>query len=145
MIRSRADYSMSRIIPVPAEAENTARCAVDAIFQVHRALGPGLLESVYAACLEEELGGRAMQFTREVAIPLRYGSKQMEVGFRADFIVAGCLLIELKAVEALHPVHHAQVITYLKLTGLPLALLVNMNVPRIKDGIHRLFHPSLAS
>jgi GxxExxY protein len=86
-----------------------------------------------------------MSFAREVAIPLRYGAKHLEVGFRADFIVAGSLLIELKAVEALHPVHHAQVITYLKLAGLPLALLVNMNVPRIKDGIHRLFNPSLAS
>lgn len=86
-----------------------------------------------------------MPFAREVAIPLNYGSKRLEVGFRADFIVAGSLLIELKAVEALHPVHQAQVITYLKLASLPLALLVNMNVPRIKDGIHRLFHPSLAS
>lgn len=113
--------SMSRIIPVPPDVEDTARCAVDAIFKVHRTLGPGLLESVYAACLDDELGSRALPFTREVAIPLRYGSKQVEVGFRADFIIAGSLLIELKAVEALHPVHHAQVITYLKLTGLPLA------------------------
>jgi GxxExxY protein len=69
----------------------------------------------------------------------------MEIGFRADLIVSDRLLIELKAVETIHPVHRAQVITYLKLTNLPLALLVNMNVPRIKDGIHRLFNPGLVS
>ncbi len=136
---------MSRIITVSPDAENTARIAVDSIFTVHRTLGPGLLESVYSTCLEEELRSRNMPFAREVAIPLRYGTKHLEAGFRADFIIAGLLLIELKAVEALHPVHHAQVITYLKLSGLSLALLVNMNVPRIKDGIHRLFNPILAS
>ena len=136
---------MSRIISVPPDVENTARLAVDSIFTVHRTLGPGLLESVYSTCLDEELRNRKIPFAREIAIPLHYRSKHLEVGFRADFIVDGSLLIELKAVEALHPVHHAQVITYLKLAGLPLALLVNMNVPRIKDGIHRLFNPSLAS
>lgn len=141
----RGPTIMSGSISVSPEVESTARLVVHSIFMVHRTLGPGLFESVYATCLEEELRNQKMLFVREVAIPLRYGSKQLEVGFRADFVVAQALLIELKAVEALHPVHHAQVITYLKLAGLPLALLVNMNVPRIKDGIHRLFNPSLAS
>jgi len=136
---------MSRIIFVPPGVEDIARLAVNSIFSVHRTLGPGLLESVYSTCLDEELRIRKIAFAREVAIPLHYGSRHLEVGFRADYIIAGSLLVELKAVEALHPVHHAQVITYLKLSGLPLALLVNMNVPRIKDGIHRLFSPSLAS
>lgn len=135
---------MTRILFSP-EIELVARNAVDSVFHVHRALGPGLLESVYAECLAEELRTRLITFTKETAIPLSYREKHLEVGFRADFIVAKSLLIELKAVEALHPVHYAQVITYLKLTKLPLALLINMNVPRIKDGIHRLFNPSLAS
>jgi GxxExxY protein len=118
---------------------------VDSIFKVHRTLGPGLLESAYTVCIQEELRSRGIVFAAEVAVPLQYGSRRLESGFRADLIVADSLLIELKAVETLHPVHHAQVITYLKLTNLPLGLLVNMNVPRIKDGIHRLFNPSLAS
>src|SRR3954466_13328641 len=136
---------MSRMIIVPPEVEVTARTAVDSIFKVHLALGPGLLESVYSACIQEELRYRGLAVQCEVAVPLQYRSKRMEVGFRADLIVSGLLLIELKAVETLHPVHYAQVITYLKLTNLPLGLLVNMNVPRIKDGIHRLFSPNLAS
>lgn len=136
---------MSRTIVVPPEVEIVAHCAVDSVFQVHRTLGPGLLESVYSVCIGEELQKRNIPYAREVAIPFQYGSKYLDMGFRADFIIADLLLIELKAVEALHPVHHAQVITYLKLTKLPLGLLVNMNVPRIKDGLHRLFNPSLAS
>jgi GxxExxY protein len=136
---------MSRVIIVPPEVERVARCAVDSIFKVHRTLGPGLLESAYTVCIQEELRSRGIVFASEVAVPLQYGSRRLESGFRADLIVADSLLIELKAVETLHPVHRAQVITYLKLTNLPLGLLVNMNVPRIKDGIHRLFNPSLAS
>jgi GxxExxY protein len=136
---------MSRVIAIPDHVERTAKVVVDALFQVHLALGPGLLESVYETCVEEELVARGLQVNRQVAIPLQYRSRRVEVGFRADLIVERNLLIELKAAESLHPVHHAQVITYLKLTGIPLGLLVNMNVPRIRDGIHRLFNPSLAS
>ena len=81
---------------------------------------------------------------REVALPVFYREQRVDIGFRADCIVEGKLLLELKAVEALLPVHRAQVVTYLKITRLPLGLLVNFNVSLIKDGIHRLFNPALA-
>jgi len=87
---------------------------------------------------------RRIQYVREAAIPLTNRARQLDVGFRADFILEDKLLIELKAVETLLPVHQAQVITYLKLSALELGLLINLNVPLIKDGIRRIFNPRLA-
>lgn len=135
---------MKRNLIIAPDVEEAARNAVDALFHLHSSLGPGLLESVYSSCLAEELTYRRIRHTREVAIPVNYRSRKLDAGFRADFIIDNKLLIELKAVEALLPIHQAQVITYLKLTGLHLGLLVNLNVPLIKDGIRRLFHPMLA-
>jgi GxxExxY protein len=135
---------MNRKLIISAEVEDLASKTVDAAFHLHNELGPGLLESVYCACLEEELRHRGLACAREVPIPLHYRARQVEIGFRADFVVANQLLLELKAIESILPVHRAQVITYLKLTKLPLALLINFNVPLIKDGIHRLFNPGLA-
>ncbi len=134
---------MNRKLNLSPEVEAIARKTVDALFLVHSELGPGLLESVYGVCLEEELRHRGIKFTREVAIPLHYRTRQLEVGFRADFVVEEKLLIELKAVESLLPVHQAQVITYLKLSKLDLGFLVNFNVPLIKDGMRRLINPNL--
>src|SRR5471030_1776666 len=135
---------MKRKLAISSDVEEVARNAVDALFHLHIELGSGLLESVYGFCLEEELRYRGIRYIREAAIPLKYRSRQLDTGFRVDFIVEDKLLIELKAVEALLPVHQAQVITYLKLSGLQLGLLVNLHVPLIKDGIRRLFNPSLA-
>ena len=135
---------MSRELNISRDVEDIARNAVDALFHLHTDLGPGLLESVYATCFEEELRYRGIKFVREAAIPLHYRSRQLEVGFRADFIIRDQLLIELKAVESLLPVHLAQVITYLKLSDLELGLLVNLNVPLVKDGIRRVFNPKLS-
>jgi GxxExxY protein len=140
----RADPKMNRILNIPAEVEETARQTVDAIFHIHRELGPGLLESVYATFLDVELRHRGLACVREVALPVFYREQRVDIGFRADCIVEGKLLLELKAVEALLPVHRAQVITYLKIARLPLGLLINFNVPLIKDGIHRLFSPALS-
>jgi GxxExxY protein len=123
--------------------QNTEKLAtevVDAIFAVHREIGPGLLESVYEECLAVELTSRSLNFQRQAAVPVAYRGRQIEVAFRADLIVEDLLLIELKAVEALSPVHKAQAITYLKLLRLPLGLLVNFNVPLIKDGIKRVIN-----
>ena len=139
----RADPKMNRTLNIPADVEDTARKTVDAIFHIHRELGPGLLESVYANFLELELRHRALPCVREIALPVIYREQRVDIGFRADCIVEGKLLLELKAVEGLLPVHRAQVVTYLKITRLPLGLLVNFNVPLIKDGIHRLFNPAL--
>ena len=139
----RADPIMNRNLNISADVEDTARKTVDAIFHIHRELGPGLLESVYATFLEVELRHRELVCVREIALPVTYRGQRVDIGFRADCIVEGKLLLELKAVEGLLPVHRAQVITYLKITRLPLGLLVNFNVPLIKDGMHRLFNPTL--
>ena len=123
--------------------EALATAAVDAAIAVHRELGPGLLESVYEQCLAHELVARGLSVKAQVPVPVIYRSLRLETGFRADLILHDALLLELKAVESLLPVHKAQVITYLKLTRLPLGFLINFNVPLLKDGLHRIIHPSL--
>jgi len=111
---------------------------IGACVEVHRALGPGLLESVYEACLAHELSLRGISHRRQVTIPIAYKGIHLDCGFRVDLLVEGELLVELKAVENLLRVHVSQVLTYLKLTNLELALLVNFNVPRLVDGLRRL-------
>ena len=111
---------------------------IGAAMQVHRALGPGLLEGAYEACLAHELAIREFAFERQRPIPLTYGREVIEVGFRADFIVEKAILLELKSVERLQPIHTAQVLTYLKLTGLQLGLLINFNVTSLQQGIRRV-------
>jgi GxxExxY protein len=114
-----------------------ATIAVDICYKIHTTLGPGLLESVYEAAFAYELGKRGIAFTRQHGIIARYGEAVLDVGFRADIIMENNLIIEIKSVEKLEKVHHKQVLTYLKLTGIKLALLVNFNVNLIKEGLHR--------
>jgi GxxExxY protein len=128
---------------IEAEHERLCSMALDAALAVHRELGPGLLESVYHDCLAYEIHTRGLSLNREVAIPVRYKELNIEMGFRADLIVEKNLLIELKAVESLQPIHISQVITYLKLANLPLGLLINFNTPLLKDGVRRILHPSI--
>ena len=130
---------MNQII-IPPEIERLATLAVDAAFAVHTELGPGLLESAYQACFIHELGLRGVAYQKELPVPLNYIGVLIEVGFRADVIIERKLLIELKAVEQLLPIHKAQVITYLKLTHLPLGLLINFNEVLIKHGIQRVLN-----
>lgn len=111
---------------------------VDASMRIHRELGPGLLESVYHRILKHELEKRGLQVESEVAVPVEWDGVRMEVGFRADLIVEGKVIVELKSVEKTAPVHRKQVITYLKLTGLPVGLLINFGEALLKDGVHRL-------
>lgn len=111
---------------------------VGAMIQVHRQLGPGLLESTYEKCLAEELDHVGLSFKRQVPIQVVYRNASVDCGYRADFIVEGDLLLELKAVETLLPVHVAQVLTYLKLARIDVALLVNFNAITIRDGLRRL-------
>ncbi len=115
-----------------------AKQVVDAAFAVHSALGPGLLESVYETCLAHELGKRGLGVERQLPLPVVYDGVLLEAALRLDLLVAGCVVVELKAVDQLLPVHQAQVLTYLKLSGHRLGLLINFNVPRIRDGIRRL-------
>lgn len=115
-----------------------AQQIVDCAFAVHSALGPGLLESVYDRCLACELEARGIQVQRQVAVPVRYRGLAFDTGFRMDLVVGGLVVVEVKAVEKLLPVHEAQLLTYLKLSDCRLGLLVNFNVALIKYGIKRL-------
>jgi len=115
-----------------------SKIVVDCIFKVHKNIGPGLLESAYEECLFYELSKTGLHIERQKPLPLFYETIKMEIGYRLDFLVDNQLVIEVKAVEALNDVHKAQVITYLKLSGCKLGLLVNFNVVLIKDGIKRI-------
>ena len=108
-----------------------------AIYNVYNELGPGLLESVYVAALLHELNNEGFDVETEVAIPVIYKNAKLNVGFRLDMLVNEKIIIEVKSVENLAEVHHKQVLTYLRLTGLKLAILVNFNVDTINDGIYR--------
>ena len=115
-----------------------SKIAVDCMFKVHKNLGPGLLESAYEECLFYELSKTDLFIERQKPLPLFYETIRMEIGYRLDFLIESKLVIEVKAVETINDVHKAQVITYLKLSGCKLGLLVNFNVVLIKDGIKRL-------
>lgn len=110
---------------------------VDAIYKVHKALGPGLLESAYQACLAYEMEKRGLKVVCEVILPVIYDDLQIDAGYRIDMLVEDCVIIENKAVEKLPPIYEAQLLTYMKLKGCWLGFLVNWNTPLIKDGIHR--------
>ena len=110
---------------------------VDAAMKVHTALGPGLLESAYEACLLHELRKRGQKVLSQVALPVVYDGVKIDVGYRIDLLVENVVIVELKAVEKLLPIHDAQLLSYLKLGGYRLGLLINFNVLHLKDGIKR--------
>lgn len=124
--------------PLPESTGEAVTKAVDAIYKVHKVLGPGLLESVYETCLLHEFKLRSMDCKSQVALPLIYEGYRLESGLRLDMLVEDSVIIEIKAIETLLPVHEAQLLTYLKLTGKRLGLLVNFNVPAIRKGIKRI-------
>ncbi|MBP3301914.1 MAG: GxxExxY protein [Opitutales bacterium] len=113
---------------------------LNAAFAVHSALGPGLLESAYARCLAVELAERGISAEAEVVLPINYRSRKIESAFRVDLLVEKRIVVELKSVVELTPLHLAQVLTYLKLLNLPSGLLINFNTVRLKDGIRRIFN-----
>lgn len=106
--------------------------------EVHKALGPGLLESAYEECLCYEMTTNGLTFRRQVALPIRYKSVQLDCAYRADVIVDGRVLLELKAIERMLPIHRAQLLSYLRLSGLKTGLLLNFNVPLLRDGVLRM-------
>lgn len=120
------------------ELNELSQIIVDAAFQVHRGLGPGLLESVYEVVLADALRARGLKVERQKPIPIRFEGKVFDEGFRADLIVEGRILVELKSVEQLARVHKKQVLTYLKLSGIPLGLLINFGGELLKGNIERL-------
>lgn len=107
-------------------------------YKVHSALGPGLLESTYEACLQKELLLSGLRAIKQVPLPVVYREEILDVGYRVDLIVEDTVIIELKAVDEINPVHKAQLLTYLKLSGIPLGLLINFNVKDLKTGITRM-------
>lgn len=111
---------------------------VDTAFRIHRSLGPGLLESVYEKCLEHELRRRGIAVRSQVLLPVTYGGIQIDSGLRLDLIVEERIVVEVKAVETMHSLYTAQLLTYLKLTQLRVGFLINFNVPLIRNGIKRI-------
>jgi GxxExxY protein len=122
---------------IPARTEAAARVAVDGAVQVHKTLGPGLLESAYEHCLAYEIGRRGLSVKRQVALPVIYEGEQLDAGYRLDLVIDGAVIIEVKSIDALAPIHDAQVLTYLKLSGLRIGLLMNFNVTLLKQGLKR--------
>jgi GxxExxY protein len=110
---------------------------IGAAIEVHKALGPGLLESVYEACLCHELRLRGLRFRRQIDIPAEYKGVKLDSAYRLDLLVEGKVVVEVKSVEALLPIHEAQLLTYLRLAGKRVGLLINFNAPVLKKGIIR--------
>jgi GxxExxY protein len=123
---------------IPIDIETIAASVVDACLKVHRALGPGLLESTYQACLAHELRSRGLRVECQAPLPVRYGTITVEAGCRIDMLVEDLVIVENKSSQALLPIHEAQLLTYLKLSGRKLGFLINWSVPLIKDGLKRM-------
>ena len=117
---------------------------IGAAIEVHRLLGPGLLESTYMPCLQFELATRDLRFLAQQAVPIRYKTMELDAKYRIDLLVENLVVVEVKSVECLLPVHQAQVLTYVRLTGCPAGLLINFNVPKLVDGVKRLSNSDLS-
>jgi GxxExxY protein len=122
------------------EVNRVSGIVVDAAMKVHSALGPGLLESAYEACLVRELRKRGLQVDEQVPIQVRYDGEVLDIGYRADLLVQACVLVELKSIEAVLPIQKAQLLSYLRLSGKDVGLLINFNVEHLKNGIKRVIN-----
>ncbi|MEW6093268.1 MAG: GxxExxY protein, partial [Chloroflexota bacterium] len=123
---------------IPADVEQVGKIVLDAAFRVHTALGPGLLESVYVTCHAYEIRESGLLVETQVAVPVTYKNLRMEGGMRLDLLIEKCVIVEIKAVETMNPVYEAQLLTYLRLTGIRLGYLINFSVPHLKNGIKRM-------
>ena len=111
---------------------------IGAAIEVHKSLGPGLLESAYEECICHEIGFGGLSYERQKSLPLTYRGLQLDCGYRLDVVVENAIILELKSCEAIEPIHKAQLLTYLKLSGLSLGLVLNFNVPLMRDGVVRV-------
>ena len=126
-------------VTIPTSRVNQVSGAVvSSAIKVHTLLGPGLLESAYEACLAEELRKRGYRVDTQVCLPVVYEGKKLELGYRIDLLVENLVIVEIKCVEIVHPVHEAQLLSYLRLSGKNVGLLINFYVDRLKDGIKRM-------
>jgi GxxExxY protein len=122
------------------EVNKTTESIIGAAIEVHRHLGPGLLESAYEECLCEELSLRKIPFKRQIALPVIYKSKKLDIGYRIDLSVKDEVVVELKTVESILPIHEAQTLTYMRLGGWQVGLILNFNMTILKNGIKQLVH-----
>ncbi len=129
-----------QFIPIPSHTEEVAKNILDAAYQVHTELDPGLLESVYEACMVHELGLRNIDVKSQITLPVVYKGMKVDSGFRLDILVDGCVIVEIKSSEIISPVFKAQLLTYLRLTNIRLGLLINFNVIHLRDGIKRIIN-----
>jgi GxxExxY protein len=127
---------------IEAAVNLTTSQIIGAAIEVHRVLGPGLLESTYAGCLKRELHARRLKFVSERSIPVVYKGTTLDFSYRIDLIVEDRIVVEVKSVATVLPVHEAQLLTYLKLTASPIGLLINFNEAKLIDGVHRLVNPA---
>jgi len=127
-----------RFAPIPVEAEMVGKKVLDAAYVVHSALGPGLLESVYEACLAHKLRQQKVLVETQVVMPVTFEGVQIETGLRLDLLAEKQVIVELKSVDTMIPLYEAQLLTYLKVTGLRLGYLINFNVVHLKDGVKRM-------
>lgn len=123
-----------------AEFDQISGEIIGAAIEVHRTLGPGLLETVYEECVCHELSLRGIAFKRQVSLPVQYKGITLDCGYRLDFLIEEKIVIEIKAIEKILPIHEAQLLTYLKIGGWKGGLLINFNVPLLKYGIRRIVH-----
>ena len=124
--------------PSPFRVNEITGGVVDAAMKVHTRLGPGLLESAYQACLAHELRKRGFEVVVQVPLPVVYDGERVEVGYRIDLMVENRVVVEVKSVEAIHPIHQAQLLSYMRLSGVGVGLLINFNVLHLRDGIRRM-------
>jgi GxxExxY protein len=129
-------------VPIdPSEFSEITGRILSAAIEVHRTLGPGLLEAVYAPCLQYELAARKLRYVTQRTVPIVYKTLAFEGCYRVDLIVEGVVVVELKAATILTQIHQAQLLTYMRLANCPAGLLINFNVPRLMDGVKRLLNP----
>ena len=122
------------------DINKSTEAIIGAVIEVHRHLGPGLLESAYEECLCEELSLRKIPFSRQIPLPVAYKTKKLDIGYRVDLLVNNEVVVELKTVESILPIHEAQTLTYMRLGGWQVGLILNFNVVILKNGIKRLVH-----
>jgi GxxExxY protein len=124
--------------PIPAETERVGKIVLDAGYKVHTVFGPGLLESVYKTAMKHVLEKSGAMVETELKLPILFEGAKLESGLRLDMVIEKCVIAELKSVETMNPVYEAQLMTYLRLSGVRLGFLINFNVPHLKDGIKRM-------
>jgi len=124
--------------PIAPRVNQITRKIVTAAMKVHSALGPGLLESAYHACLLHELRKQGLHVASQVGLPVVYDGEKIELGYRMDLVVENSVVVEVKCVEAIHPVHQAQLLSYMRLSSIPVGLLINFYVAHLRDGIKRM-------